>query len=99
MQCNFGTHKTLTVIHDSISSWAGLGSALVTLFSQVSIPTSVSGTFNIVGYLGCISVLHITIPAILSVETFDTTVAVPASTFGIPEYANSTAIKYVKVVL
>ncbi|KAJ7364540.1 hypothetical protein DFH08DRAFT_1016976 [Mycena albidolilacea] len=92
MQRNVGPHRTLTATHDSLSSWAGLGSALVTLFNQVSVPASVFGTFNIVGYLGCISILHITIPAILSVETSNTTVSVPGITFGIPEYANSTAI-------
>ncbi|KAJ7210691.1 hypothetical protein GGX14DRAFT_394336 [Mycena pura] len=86
--------KTLTALHDSISAWAGLGSALATLFNQVSIPASVLGTLSVVGYLGCISTLHISIPAILSVEAFNATVEVtiPASTSGMPEYANSSVI-------
>ncbi|KAJ7189508.1 hypothetical protein GGX14DRAFT_609220 [Mycena pura] len=85
---------TLTAVHDNISAWAGLGSALATLFNQLSIPASVLETLSIVGYLGCISTLHISIPAILSVDAFNTTVrvAIPASTSGMPEYANSSVM-------
>ncbi|KAJ7217259.1 hypothetical protein GGX14DRAFT_541785 [Mycena pura] len=73
---------TLTAMHDNISAWAGLGSALATLLDQVSVPASVLGTLSIVSYLGCISTLHISIPASLSVDTFNATakVAIPAST-------------------
>ncbi|KAF8152683.1 hypothetical protein K438DRAFT_1987837 [Mycena galopus ATCC 62051] len=85
-------NRTLTSAHDCISAWAGLGSALATLFNQLFVPASIFGTLNIVAYLGCISVLHISIPAILSVEPFNTTVAVPAITSSFPEFANSTAI-------
>src|ERR1700761_9282082 len=89
---------TLTAAHDNISAWAGLGSALATLFNQVSVPASVLGTLTIVGYLGCIAALHVSIPAILSVDAFNTTVrvAIPASTSGMPKYANSSVIKCVQ---
>ncbi|KAJ7080252.1 hypothetical protein C8R44DRAFT_862910 [Mycena epipterygia] len=93
MQHNVHSHQTLTSVHDRISSWAGLGSTLVTLYNQVSVPASVLGTLHVVGYLGCIAVLHTTIPAVLSVETFMATVPVAASTFGIPEFANTTAVQ------
>ncbi|KAJ7192329.1 hypothetical protein GGX14DRAFT_595892 [Mycena pura] len=78
---------TLTAVHDNISAWAGLGSALATLFNQVSVPASVLGTLTIVGYLGCIAALHVSIPAILSVDAFNATarVAIPASTSGMPD--------------
>ncbi|KAJ7229942.1 hypothetical protein GGX14DRAFT_581646 [Mycena pura] len=78
---------TLTAVHDNISAWAGLGSALATLFNQVSVPASVLGTLGIVGYLGCISALHVSIPAILSVDAYNATakVAIPASTSGMPD--------------
>ncbi|KAJ7901395.1 hypothetical protein B0H13DRAFT_1883072 [Mycena leptocephala] len=92
MQQNIRTHQTLTATHDIISSWAGFGSALAMLFNQVSVPASVLGTLSVVSYLGCIAMLHITIPAILSVETFNTTIPVPASTFGMPEFENSTTV-------
>ncbi|KAF8186112.1 hypothetical protein K438DRAFT_1836054 [Mycena galopus ATCC 62051] len=87
-----GLNTTLTATHDCISAWAGLGSALVTLLNQVSAPASVLGTLTIVVYLGCISILHTSIPAIVSVEVFNTTVSVLATTSGIPDYANSTMI-------
>ncbi|KAJ7844156.1 hypothetical protein B0H13DRAFT_2096911, partial [Mycena leptocephala] len=92
MQQNLRTYQTLTATHDSITSWAGLGSALATLYNQVSVPASVFGTLNIVVYLGCISILHITIPANLSVATFSTTVPVDAITVGVPEFQNSTTV-------
>ncbi|KAJ7111265.1 hypothetical protein C8R44DRAFT_856600 [Mycena epipterygia] len=82
--------QTLTATHDNISAWTGLGSALATLYNQLSVPASIFGTLNVVGYLMCISILHITIPAILSVQTFNTTVSVAASTFGSREFVNST---------
>ncbi|KAJ7826839.1 hypothetical protein B0H13DRAFT_2120458 [Mycena leptocephala] len=84
MQQNLRTYQTLTATHDSITSWAGLGSALL--------HSSVFGTLNIVIYLGCISILHITIPANLSVATFSTTVPVDAITVGVPEFQNSTTV-------
>ncbi|KAJ6605461.1 hypothetical protein DFH09DRAFT_1067724 [Mycena vulgaris] len=87
--------SVISATHDNISSWMGLGSALATLYDQISVPASVFGTLITVAYLGCITILHITIPASLSVETFDSTVQVNASTFGIPEFANSTLIKCV----
>ncbi|KAJ7676609.1 hypothetical protein DFH06DRAFT_1291586 [Mycena polygramma] len=92
MPFNLGSKKTLTAIHDNISAWAGLGSALATLFNQLSIAASVFETLNVAGYLMCISILHITIPSILSVEVFNSTISVPGSTFGIPEFRNSTVI-------
>ncbi|KAJ7019087.1 hypothetical protein C8F04DRAFT_353351 [Mycena alexandri] len=92
MQCNFQTWQTLTATHDSISSWAGLGSALATLYNQISVPASVFGTFHVVGYLACIAILHTSIPAIISVGTFTATVALPAGTVGLPQYENLTAV-------
>ncbi|KAJ7202106.1 hypothetical protein GGX14DRAFT_463837, partial [Mycena pura] len=85
---------TLTAVHDNISAWAGLGSALATQFNQLSVSASVLGTLSIVVYLGCISILHTSIPAILSADAFNATarVAIPASISGMPEYANSSVM-------
>ncbi|KAJ6602731.1 hypothetical protein DFH09DRAFT_1125418, partial [Mycena vulgaris] len=92
MRRNIQLHQTLTATHDSIFAWAGLGSAVATLYNQLAVPASVFGSLNVAGYLGCISILHIAIPAFISVETFDTTVAVTARTFGIPDFHNSTSV-------
>ncbi|KAJ7321552.1 hypothetical protein DFH08DRAFT_617149, partial [Mycena albidolilacea] len=73
MYHNGRVDQTLTAAHDGFASWAGLGSAVATLYSQLSVPASVFGTLNIVGYLACIAVLHITTPAIISVQPFNNT--------------------------
>ncbi|KAF7341200.1 hypothetical protein MVEN_01855200 [Mycena venus] len=83
---NTRVDQTLTAIHDGIASWAGLGSALSTLYNQLYVPASVLGTLNIVGYLACISFLHITTPAIISVQTFNANIPVPVSTRWLPKF-------------
>jgi hypothetical protein len=98
MQQNIRSYQPLTVTHNRLSTWTGLGSALATLWNESSIPVSVSGTLNIIGYLACISVLHITMPAILSVETFNTTAPLLANTLGIPEFRDSATVGYVKTL-
>jgi hypothetical protein len=92
---NIHSYQTLTETHDSISCWAGLGSALATLYKQVVVPASLFGTLRIAGYLGCVSILHITIPAYLSAESLNVTVTMSAQTEGIPIFSNSSSIKYV----
>ncbi|KAJ6476983.1 hypothetical protein C8R45DRAFT_1216775 [Mycena sanguinolenta] len=78
--------QTLTAIHDNMTSWSGLGSALGSLYNQVSVPSSVVGTLTILGYLACISILHVTTPAIISVQIFNNTVPVPISTHWLPSF-------------
>jgi hypothetical protein len=94
MHRNIATFQTLTETHDSISSWSGIGSALATLYNQLSTPASVLQTLNIVGYLGCISGLNISIPAIISVEAFNNSYPLMVETRGIPEFWNTTTLKY-----
>jgi hypothetical protein len=94
MRRNIGTFQTLTETHDSISSWSGIGSALVTVYNQLSNPASVLQTLNIVGYLGCISGLNISIPAILSVKAFNNSYPLIVETRGVPEFWNTTTLKY-----
>lgn len=90
---NIQSFQTLTKSHDSISSWAGFGSALATLRNQLSVSASIFGTLKIAGYLGCVSILHISIPAVFSVETFNSSVSVDLDTWGYPGF-NATNIRY-----
>ncbi|KAJ6488764.1 hypothetical protein C8R45DRAFT_1142866 [Mycena sanguinolenta] len=83
---NSRSGQTLTTIHDDMTSWSGLGSALGTLYKQLPVPSSVVGTLTILGYLACVSVLHITTPAIISVQIFNNTVPVPISTQWLPSF-------------
>ncbi|KAJ7467499.1 hypothetical protein FB451DRAFT_1258708, partial [Mycena latifolia] len=86
LQHNFRMDQTLTAAHDSITSWAGLGSAVATLYNQITVPASVLGTLNIFGYLACISFLHIITPTILSVQTFNGTSPVTVGTYWLPKF-------------
>lgn len=77
--------QTLTAIHDQQSAWNGLGSALLSLYQQFDIATSVMGVVSITFYLACLSVLHITTPAMLSLEPFNQTIQTNVSTtLGLP---------------
>ncbi|KAJ6541916.1 hypothetical protein B0H19DRAFT_329035 [Mycena capillaripes] len=65
--------ETLTATHDSLASWDGLGSSPATLYSQFSIPASVSGVLTVTAYLACIPILQISTPAIFYVNAFHST--------------------------
>ncbi|KAJ7085072.1 hypothetical protein C8R44DRAFT_903058 [Mycena epipterygia] len=85
MQSSFRSSQTLTAAHDSISAWRGLISAMITLYNQLSVPALVLGALSTAGYLGCISILHVTLPASLSVETFNSSFTLNVATAGPPE--------------
>ncbi|KAJ7916393.1 hypothetical protein B0H13DRAFT_1871282 [Mycena leptocephala] len=87
---NFHKARTLTAMHDITSAWAGIGSALATLYSQMSLAGSVVGTLSVVGYLGGISILHVTTPS-LSIETFNQSVLSNVQTLGSPQFNASDA--------
>ncbi|KAF8169180.1 hypothetical protein K438DRAFT_1774429 [Mycena galopus ATCC 62051] len=78
--------QALTVIHDTLAAWQGLGSALTTLHTQITTLTSMVGTVTILGYLASISILHVTLPAIISVEIFQSSQLVNVTTLGNPEF-------------
>ncbi|KAF7375766.1 hypothetical protein MSAN_00466200 [Mycena sanguinolenta] len=84
-----GSQRSLTVVHDGYSSWRGVGSAFGVLYNQFTLPASVLQSLTILLYLGGISILHITIPATLSVRTFDSSVSRDVTTIGLPEFNSS----------
>ncbi|KAJ7917710.1 hypothetical protein B0H13DRAFT_1481338, partial [Mycena leptocephala] len=79
----------LTQIHDIAYSWTGIGSALANLYSQLFLTVSLTGTLAVVGYLGGISILHVTTPSLLSVETFNRSMPSDVETFGFPQFNTS----------
>ncbi|TDL24035.1 hypothetical protein BD410DRAFT_133225 [Rickenella mellea] len=82
---NMLTRQTLTRIHDKTAAWTGLGSSLLVLQNQFLIAASVLGIFAVALYLGCMYVLHITTPALISVDTFNQSVqTVVKTTRGAP---------------
>jgi hypothetical protein len=81
--------QALTAVHDTLAAWQGLGSALATLYTQITTLTPMVGTVTIVGYLASISILHVTLPAIISVEIFQSSQLVNVTTLGNPEFNHS----------
>ncbi len=74
------TRQTLTAIHDKASAWLGLGSSLFALMDQITLPSSVSHVALIGSYLAGIAVLHVTIPASMSVNTYNATIPTQQTT-------------------
>ncbi|KAJ7454400.1 hypothetical protein FB451DRAFT_1279822 [Mycena latifolia] len=62
--------QTLTATHDNAAAWAGIGSAAVHIWHQKAVPASSMGVLTAFLYLGNILVLHITTPALFSIEAF-----------------------------
>ncbi|KAJ6491113.1 hypothetical protein C8R45DRAFT_1138180 [Mycena sanguinolenta] len=65
--------QTLTATHDTAAAWAGIGSAISCLWNQRIVTSSLGGVLSLFIYLGSILALHITTPALFSVETFNAT--------------------------
>ncbi|KAG1809140.1 uncharacterized protein BJ212DRAFT_1484643 [Suillus subaureus] len=70
----------LTTIHDISSAWAGLGSALSSVWKQTGVPASLWATTAVTTYLLCISVLHITSSTLLQFQTFNSSMMTNVST-------------------
>ncbi|KAJ7614516.1 hypothetical protein FB45DRAFT_255097 [Roridomyces roridus] len=77
--------QMLTVTHDTFAAWQGLGSALSSVWHR----TSFSAVVPIFLYLTGILALHITSPALFTVQVFNSTVPVQVTTQGIPTFAFS----------
>ncbi|KAI5835885.1 hypothetical protein K523DRAFT_367948 [Schizophyllum commune Tattone D] len=60
--------QTLTAMHDEYNSWIGLGSALMTLYGQSRIRSALGSIACIASYLVNAAVLHVTIPAMFTLQ-------------------------------
>jgi hypothetical protein len=78
------THQTLTATHDNAAAWTGLGSAVSSIWNQRAIPASIMGVVSVFLYLGNILVLHITTPALFSLNTFNASHPPIVQTEGLP---------------
>ncbi|KAJ7761337.1 hypothetical protein B0H16DRAFT_1688459 [Mycena metata] len=89
-----GLHKsqTLTATHDNSVAWSGIGSALSSLWKQTVVPASVLGTLSVFLYLLNIAVIHISSPAMLSLQSFNSSRLTVLKTFAMPEYTRRTSI-------
>ncbi|KAJ7614499.1 hypothetical protein FB45DRAFT_1064740 [Roridomyces roridus] len=78
--------QLLTVTHDTVTAWRGIGSALMSVLHPTP---SLSPVIPVLLYLTGILALHITSPALLTVQTFNSTIPAPVTTQGIPAFAFS----------
>ncbi|KAJ7790824.1 hypothetical protein B0H14DRAFT_3568457 [Mycena olivaceomarginata] len=78
--------QTLTATHDNSVAWTGIGSASLLLWDRGTVPASIRGVMSPALYLGGILVLHITIPALFSMESFTSSRSVPVLTRGPPSF-------------
>ncbi|KAK0445046.1 uncharacterized protein EV420DRAFT_1721221 [Desarmillaria tabescens] len=69
---NLHARQTLTATHDNMSAWTGLGAALMALWRQTTIAATVVGVFLVSAYFVCVGVLHVTAPALFSLQPFNT---------------------------
>ncbi|KAJ7479499.1 hypothetical protein FB451DRAFT_1239109 [Mycena latifolia] len=86
MRRSLHTEQPLTVTHDSVVAWSGIGSALFQIWNQKAMHTSVIGVLSVFLYLGSILALHITTPALFALETFSLSRSVLVDTEGLPAY-------------
>lgn len=63
--------QTVTASPDEYRAWSGVGSALVTTWDQVHLPSSVVGAISVALYLVCVSILHISTSSMFNLEVVD----------------------------
>lgn len=69
---NLIQRQQLTILHDNVNAWSGLGSALQCLWQQSSTTGSLWWVTSITTYLGCVFALHVASSSILQLQTFST---------------------------
>lgn len=78
--------QTLTATHDNSVAWTGIGSASLLLWDRRTVAASIREVMSPALYLGGILVLHITIPALFSMESFTSSCSVTVLTRGLPSF-------------
>jgi hypothetical protein len=76
---NLTRRQTLTVLHDTVNAWSGLGSALECLWQQTAIAASWLWIASITAYLTCVFALHVVSSSIVQFQTFNATVDASAT--------------------
>ncbi|KAJ7195762.1 hypothetical protein GGX14DRAFT_700655 [Mycena pura] len=84
--------QTLTATHDNSIAWSGIGSALLILWKQRVVPASALGTLSVFLYLLNIAVIHISSPAMLLLQSFNSSRPTVLNTLAMPEYTRKTSI-------
>ncbi|KAG1729351.1 uncharacterized protein EDB91DRAFT_814894 [Suillus paluster] len=78
---NLTQRQTVTVLHDTVNAWSGLGSALECLWRQSTVPASWWSILSITVYLACVFTFHVVSSSVIQLQTFNATVDVSATKF------------------
>ncbi|KAJ7343778.1 hypothetical protein DFH08DRAFT_961925 [Mycena albidolilacea] len=78
--------QTITATHDNAAAWAGIGAAAFMAWCQKAVPASILGVLSTFLYLSGVLVLHITTPALFSLETVNASRPLVVPTQGLPSY-------------
>ncbi|KAJ6529300.1 hypothetical protein B0H19DRAFT_1193621 [Mycena capillaripes] len=81
--------QMLTVTHDTVAAWRGIGSALVSVLHQKAASSSILGVGSAFLYLAGVLILHNTSPALLSVQAFNSNYPVRVTTQSLPKFTFS----------
>ncbi|KAG2123224.1 hypothetical protein DEU56DRAFT_63720 [Suillus clintonianus] len=76
---NVTRRQTVTVLHDTVNAWRGLGSALECLWRQSTALASEWSILSITVYLACVFILHVVSSSIIQLQTFNATVDASAT--------------------
>ncbi|KAJ7641293.1 hypothetical protein FB45DRAFT_899871 [Roridomyces roridus] len=78
--------QTLTATHDTAAAWSGIGAAAAGALDQFAVRASYIGVGTALVYLGGILALHVTTPAIFSVQAFNESVSQSVVTQGVAQF-------------
>jgi hypothetical protein len=82
---------SLTAVHDINDAWSGIGAATIGLSRQIHLPADYVAVSIAMLYLLGISILHITSPALLGLQTYSPSTPLDILTRGVTNYLNDTA--------
>ncbi|KAJ6523214.1 hypothetical protein B0H19DRAFT_1277077 [Mycena capillaripes] len=83
---NLRTERPLTATHDTAAALARIWSAVLYPWHQKKVPASIIGVSSAFLYLGNILVLHVTTPALFSLEMFNMSRSGSVVTSGLPAF-------------
>ncbi|KAJ7881471.1 hypothetical protein B0H13DRAFT_2345131 [Mycena leptocephala] len=78
------TNQPLTSTHDHASAWTGITAAFLRIWDQREVAAPILGVLHIFLYLANILILHITTPALFSLQPFNSSVPTVVDTQGFP---------------
>ncbi|KDR84452.1 hypothetical protein GALMADRAFT_713990 [Galerina marginata CBS 339.88] len=77
---NLLRHEPLTATHDFTTAWSGVGSAVFSLYNQLSVPASSWRVSGVAAYLTCLSIMHITTPTLFTLQLFSSNTSIMVNT-------------------